>query len=149
MTLDRLETSKLITTPELGDRERIYKLRGLSPDGKSEWDFHVDPKKVEFAKKVSTGAVYILAKNVPFVMKEIKALVFQGIRIDGHHEGLCYMGWPHRRFGADGNELPVKDGECFLVFINEGRIIYNWRWETIPAKSLETLVPDRFTGRIR
>ena len=46
-------------------------------------------------------------------------------------------------------ELPVKDDDCFLVFINEERIIYNWRWETIPAKSLETLVPVRFARRIR
>ena len=149
MTLDRLETSKLLVTPKLGERERIYLIRGLSPDGKSEWDFHLDSKKVEFVKRVSTGAVHELSKNVPFVMREINALVFQGIRTDGHQEGLCYMGWPHRRFGTEGNELVVKDEDCFLVFINEERIIYNWRWETIPAKSRETFVPDRFAGRIR
>ncbi len=149
MTLDRLATSKLIITPKLGERKRIYAIPGLSPDGKSAWDFHVDSKKVDFVKRTSTGAVYEFAKNVPFVMNDLNAIVFQGIRTDGHQEGLCYMGWPHRRFGAEGNELPVKDEECFLVFINEERIIYHWRWETIPAKSLETLVPDRFAGRIR
>ena len=126
-----------------------FSFPGLSPDGKSEWDFHLDSKKVEFVKRVSTGAVHELSKNVQFVMREINALVFQGIRTDGHQEGLCYMGWPHRRFGTEGNELPVKDEDCFLVFINEERIIYNWRWESIPAKSLETFVPVRFTGRIR
>lgn len=149
MTLEKLETKWLITTPLLETRKNIITLNGLCPYGKSEWDFRITSENAKKTASTSMGASKELAYNVPFVLKEKNALVFQGLRTEGHVEGLCYVGRPHRRFRADGTEFQVKDDEYFLVYITQDRIIYHSRWEPLSAKVLEKDFVERFHRRIR
>lgn len=149
MTLEKLATSRLLSSPKLGGRVRVITIQGLSPDGKNTWDFQITPENAKHFTERSKGAVLELGKNVPFVLSEKNALVFQGLRSDGHLEGLCYVGCPHRRYREDGTEFSPKIDESFLVYVCEARMIYTSRWEAISAKSLENEFQHRFIRRIR
>jgi hypothetical protein len=36
---------------------------------------------------------------------------------------------PDHAYRTDGTRIPPYTGQLFLVFINDRRVAYNWRWE--------------------
>lgn len=142
-------TTRLVIIPRLPPRTNMHLIVGIAPDQKTDWDFHVTPEKAKQVARVSMGAVKDLGVNVPMVLKDKNSMVFQGIRRDGHTEGLCYVGWPIRRFGTGGGDFLANQDDSFFVFVNEERIIYHSIWERVSAKNLEFSYLERFARRIR
>ena len=60
--------------------------------------------------------------------------IFEGLRWDEdedpHGAGWrCYSGIPENAYRTDGTTRPVYPGQVYVVFVNQDRIAYNWRWE--------------------
>lgn len=36
---------------------------------------------------------------------------------------------PPHSYRADGTQAPPYPGQVFLVFVNDEKVAYNWRWE--------------------
>ena len=148
LKIEKLECTTLSVLPKLPKRERMHLIEGVGPTGVN-WEFFLTKDRFEHAKRVSHGQVLELAYNVRHVMQDKNAFVFQGIRADGHKEGLSYIGYPPRRYDEHGNVLTPKEGEMFFVFVTEERIIYTWRWELILPTKADQLLADRFLRRVR
>ena len=59
---------------------------------------------------------------------------FEGLRMDEDEDrkGVgwrCYCGIPEHAYLRDGTEIRPYTEQIYLVFVNEDRIAYNWRWE--------------------
>ncbi len=70
---------------------------------------------------------------VPKVLQQPTA-VFEGLRRDEdedlHGYGWrCYCGVPECAYHSDGSERAAFPGKVYLVFVNDERVAYNWRWE--------------------
>ena len=100
-------------------------------------------------------AITVIAVLAAFVLM----LVARRKRAEGHarrreeaeEEWLCYAGTPetaydHRR----GDARPAWEGEVFLVFVNDDRIVYNWRWEKADSRYRDRPLnfEQRFTQRV-
>lgn len=48
---------------------------------------------------------------------------------------ICYGGFPDIDYNDIGQEINPPPGKIFLVFVNDKRIIYNWRWESEDPKN--------------
>lgn len=62
--------------------------------------------------------------------------IFRGIRFEEDEQHscsspgwLCYCGCPPIDFRFSGEETAPPPRKVFLVFVNENKIIYDWRWE--------------------
>jgi hypothetical protein len=62
--------------------------------------------------------------------------IFEGIRLDEDEDKFegsvgwrCYCGTPAHSYRTDGSQAPPYPNEVFLVFVNDERTAYNWRWE--------------------
>ena len=41
----------------------------------------------------------------------------------------CYCGIPEHSYRSDGSEARPYADQVYLVFVNDERVAYNWRWE--------------------
>ena len=62
------------------------------------------------------------------------AAVFEGLRWDEDEDrkGVgwrCYCGIPGHAYLRDGTAIQPYAGQVYLVFVNDERVAYNWRWE--------------------
>ena len=76
---------------------------------------------------------------VPYILQTPTA-IFEGIRQeeDEDQRGVgwrCYCGVPTCAYRADGTEVNAYPGQVFLVFVNQDRTAYNWRWERAHPES--------------
>ena len=62
--------------------------------------------------------------------------IFRGIRFEEDEKHscsspgwLCYCGYPPIDFRFSGEETTPPPRKVFLVFVNEDKIAYNWRWD--------------------
>jgi len=60
--------------------------------------------------------------------------IFEGLRWDEDEDRQgygwrCYCGIPEFAYHADGTERPPYLNQVYLVFVNDDRVAYNWRWE--------------------
>ena len=80
------------------------------------------------------------AKECGLIMPEIiqnPTAMFEGLRWDededpdphGAAGWRCYCGIPSQAFHADGTSRPAYPGQVYLVFVNDEKVAYNWRWE--------------------
>lgn len=147
--IEEFACTRLDRRPELTPRRNVKVIKGLGPDGLV-WDFHIMPDKMKFiTEELGTGAIWTMAKCVPHVLSDSAALVFQGLRVDGHTEGLCYIGGPPSRYDAAGRPYPPAGDDMFFVFVNEERTVYTWRWETVTTTNPDNTFGGRFTRRVR
>ena len=105
--------------------------------------------------KRSIGQINEAAEIVPASLQKPGA-IFEGLCQDDDedHRGVgwrCYVSVPDRSYTVDGRKQPPWQDEVFLVFVNEERVAYNWRWEkcdpddpTLPQNHAE-----RFHKRLR
>jgi len=91
---------------------------------------------------------------VPHILRHPTA-VFEGLRRDEDEDRLgygwrCYCGRPVQSYRADGTEQNPYPGQVYLVFVNDERIAYNWRWETADAEdfNLPMEYATRFARRL-
>lgn len=102
------------------------------------------------ALKRLRGAARELAYLVPFVLQNPTA-IFRGVRDEGESQWLCYAGLPEDAFNhRTGERVRPWAGQVFLVFVDDDRIVYNWRWDRSDATSLRLPVDyaERFEERL-
>lgn len=90
---------------------------------------------------------------VPKVLND-PCVVFEGLRWEGDEDKdrpgwRCYCAKPDCMYDKRGAPVDSDPNQVFLVFVNDERIAYNWRWEFVDDEDRE--VPkgkDRFINRI-
>ena len=101
----------------------------------------------------SLGHAKECAFLVPHTLQHPTA-VFEGLRKDEDEDQRtpgwhCYCSKPPYSFSEDGEERPPYDKQVFLVFVNQDKVAYNWRWAK--ADELDDSLPEnheeRFTRR--
>ncbi len=60
--------------------------------------------------------------------------IFEGLRRDEDEDKWgsgwrCYCGRPTQSYRSDGSVSPPYPGQIYLVFVNDERVAYNWRWK--------------------
>ena len=88
---------------------------------------------------------------VPMILQS-PAAVFEGLCRDEDEDqrGVgwrCYCGIPEHAYHSDGTERPPYPGQVFLVFVNDERVAYNWRWEKAEPDHPE--LPKDYSQRFR
>jgi hypothetical protein len=73
------------------------------------------------------------AFTVPRILQGPTA-IFEGLRRDEDEDRWgygwrCYCGVPEQSFRRDGTPAPPYPGQVYLVFVNDEKVAYNWRWE--------------------
>jgi hypothetical protein len=81
----------------------------------------------------SLGHAKECAFLVPMILQHPTA-IFEGLRRDEDEDPrgvgwLCYCGSPTVAYDREGVPRPPYAGQVFLVFVNDERVAYNWRWE--------------------
>ncbi len=104
--------------------------------------------------KRSQGQTLEAAYLVPQAL-QCRGPVFEGLRseTDEDKRGVgwrCYCSLPDRSYTADGDKRPPRRGQVFLVFLNEDRVAYNWRWEPADPENPELPLDhkNRFKRRL-
>jgi hypothetical protein len=70
---------------------------------------------------------------LPAVLQKPNA-IFEGLRHDDDEDRRnvgwrCFCGLPENSYRTDGTQAAAYPNQVFLVFVNEDRVAYNWRWE--------------------
>lgn len=70
---------------------------------------------------------------MPMILQKPTA-IFEGLRRDededrGGYGWRCYCGVPAQSYRSDGTAVPPYHSQVYLVFVNDERVAYNWRWE--------------------
>lgn len=122
----------------------------LNPSTGEQWTLLIRHKKLDETAKRGMGAARELAHTVRQVVLHPTA-VFKGVREEVEEEWLCYVGTPETAYNyRTGDARPAWEGEVFLVFVNDDRIVYNWRWEKADSRyrDLPLNFEDRFDQRV-
>jgi hypothetical protein len=101
----------------------------------------------------SLGHASEAAYIVPAILQNPVA-IFEGLRWDEDEDprGVgwrCYCGIPAFAYRTDGTERPAYPGQVYVVFVNQDKVAYNWRWEMADpnAPGLPMNHQARFTKR--
>lgn len=89
------------------------------------------------------GQAHVLecAYIVPEILERPSA-IFEGLKRDQDEDSMgapgwrCYCGRPSVAFNRDGSERRPFPQQIFMVFVNQERIAYNWRWEKADPDNL-------------
>jgi len=136
---------------------RIYLLAVNPEPNQPDLRLIYSQSKIAHVRKLDFhGAIREAAELVPFTLKYPSA-IFEGLRPpDDKHSGdspgwLCYCSKPVRDFTKDGQECNPEPNKVFLVFVNEDKIIFNWRWEDADSESLDgkKYLPENYKTRFR
>lgn len=88
---------------------------------------------------------------VPMILQHPTA-IFEGLRQDEDEDRKgagwrCYCGLPQCAYHRDGSERSPFPGQIYLVFVNDERVAYNWRWEK--ADDLDSRLPQNCQQRFQ
>lgn len=129
-------------------------LEAISPKDGKLWEVRISTARIEAIGKRTKGQVLECAYVVPQVLKAPTG-IFEGLRKDEDEarEGngwLCYVGVPKAAYAPDGRQIPPWPGKVFLVFLNQDRVAYGWRWEKCDpsAPTLPDGHGERFKRRL-
>jgi hypothetical protein len=121
--------------PSNRDSRRQYlDLMAIEPkDGTLTCKIQISFERMHAVASRSMGHAQECGVIVPMILLRPTA-IFEGLRRDEDEDRWgygwrCYCGVPERRFRPDGTSAPPYLGQVYLVFINDERVAYNWRWE--------------------
>ncbi|MFO0970541.1 MAG: hypothetical protein U0793_33775 [Gemmataceae bacterium] len=115
-------------------RDRLC-IEAFDPDSGGTCIAQISQPRLLTVAKWGPWAVREASEVVPFVLQHPSA-VFEGLRRDEDEDPRgtgwrCYCGHPTKKFRKDGSEVNPDPGQVFLVFVNDEKVAYNWRWEPI------------------
>lgn len=116
--------------------QRYAYLEAVNPDDGKLYTVKLNHRRMQQMTRRGIGAVLEMAHVVPEVLTNPKA-IFEGLRRDEDEKydndysigWLCYVGIPSLAYCSDGREVESWENEMFLVYINDEKVVYNWRWE--------------------
>jgi len=132
-------------------RREGSRLEAFDPKTKGNTEVFVSQERMQAVATRSLGQ----AKECGYLMPQIllsPTAVFEGLKEDDDEDrrGVgwrCYCGVPDKAYHPDGSQRPPYPGQVFLVFVNEDRVAYNWRWEKADPENLE--LPQNHAQRFR
>jgi hypothetical protein len=109
--------------------------KAWDPVSGSEIDVFISHDRLQAIGKRSRGQILEAAELIPQAL-QCRGAVFEGLCLeeDEDRRGVgwrCYCCFPDRSYTPDGDRRPPRRGGIFLVFVNEDRVAYNWRWEKV------------------
>jgi hypothetical protein len=121
--------------PQPKDSRRDYlNLTAIDPiDGKLSEVIQVSFDRMQNVAKRSMGHAKECGYIVPEILQKPTA-IFEGLTLDEDEDKRgygwrCYCGIPERGYNSDGTPRSPYPGQVYLVFVNDEKIAYNWRWE--------------------
>lgn len=113
-------------------RRQYITLPAAEPDG-STTEVQISYERMQAVGRRSMAHAKECGIIVPQILQEPTA-IFEGLRQDEDEarEGYgwrCYCGVPRQAFHADGTSRSPYPDQVYLVFVNNERVAYNWRWE--------------------
>jgi hypothetical protein len=136
-------------------RRQYLTLQALDPvTGKLTAEVQVSHERMQAVGRRSLGHARECGYVVPATLQRPTA-IFEGLRRDEDEDlrGVgwrCYCGIPDHSYQRDGTQAAPYPNQVYLVFVNEERVAYNWRWEkadpdkpTLPVGYL-----DRFKKQV-
>ncbi|HLX62326.1 MAG TPA: hypothetical protein VKX17_13690 [Planctomycetota bacterium] len=106
----------------------------FDPHDKQTWTLLLADASIKVAPKLGKTYTLTLAECVPFSIKKPIA-VYQGLNRIGEEKGLAYVARPPYKF-IGGQKTAVKTTDVFFAFVNEDRIVFEWRWEELSPNNL-------------
>jgi len=129
-------------------------LRAVEPHSDASCEVHLSFDRMQAVAKRSLGHAKECAFIVPHILQNPTA-VFEGLRRDEDEDSRgvgwrCYCGIPERSYASDGTAGRPYPNQIYLVFVNDERVAYNWRWEKADAddSSLPQAHALRFKQRL-
>ena len=133
---------------EGGKRREGILLDAIDPVDGSHCKVQISHGRMMAVASRSVGQAKECGYVVPAILQKPTA-IFEGLKSDEDEDrrGVgwrCYCGVPPVAYRTDGSERPPWPGQVFLVFVNDERVAYNWRWEmadsedpNLPVKHME------------
>jgi hypothetical protein len=114
-------------------RDRITLLAVEPKDGTLTCEVLISYARMQVVGRRSLGHAKECGIIVPAVL-QTPTSIFEGLRRDEDEDRWgygwrCYCGLPAQAFRADGTKIPPYRGQVYVVFLNDERVAYNWRWE--------------------
>jgi len=129
---------------------RLRGSQAINPTDGKRWEVYLRASKLDSTAKRGMGAARELAYLVPFVLQHPNA-IFRGVREEGESQWLCYVGSPADAYNhKTGDPVRPWSGQVFLVFVDDDRIVYDWRWDRADADDLRLPVDSarRFEEKV-
>ena len=114
-------------------RRDALAVNAFDPTTAGDMTVYISYERVQAVGKRSKGQIKEAAYLVPQAL-QCRGPVFEGLctEEDEDKRGVgwrCYCSLPSKSYSPDGDECPPRRGQVYLVFVNEDRVVYNWRWE--------------------
>ena len=121
--------------PPPGDSRRQYiTLQAVEPkDGTLSCEIQISFDRMQAVGRRSMGHAKECGIILPMILQKPTA-IFEGLRSDEDEDRWgygwrCYCGIPEQSFRPDGSSARPYPGQVYLVFVNDEKVAYNWRWE--------------------
>ncbi len=138
-----------------GSRRKYLKLQALDPIAGTLGEVLISFDRMHAIGRRSLGHAKECGIIVPMILQHPTA-IFEGLRHDEDEDlkGVgwrCYCGIPDNAYYSDGTERSPFPDQVYLVFVNDDRVAYNWRWEKADPDdpSLPLDHAERFKARLR
>jgi hypothetical protein len=115
-------------------RRQYLTLQAIEPkDGTLSCEVLISYDRMQAVARRSLGHAKECGLIVPAILQTPTA-IFEGLRRDEDEDRWgfgwrCYCGVPEHSYRQDGAEGKSYPGQVYLVFVNDERVAYNWRWE--------------------
>ena len=115
-------------------RRQYITLLAIEPkDGTLSCEVQISFDRMQVVARRSLGHAKECGLIVPMILQTPTA-IFEGLRQDEDEDRRgygwrCYCGIPEHSYRPDGTEGRQYPGQVYLVFINDERVAYTWRWE--------------------
>jgi hypothetical protein len=137
-----------------GTRREFLLLDAVDPTDGKPCKVQVSHDRMMAVARRSLGQAKECGYILPLVLQKPTA-IFEGLQSDDDEDrrGVgwrCYCGIPTAAYRADGTERSPYPGQVFLVFVNQEKVAYNWRWEQADPDDGEVPInhPERFKRRL-
>jgi hypothetical protein len=116
-----------------GSRRARLALQAINPVDGTMGEVWVSFERIQAVGRRSMGHAKECGFIVPAILQRPTA-IFEGLRQDEDEDQRgtgwrCYCGIPDHAYHADGTARSPYPGQVYLVFVNDERVAYNWRWE--------------------
>ncbi len=116
-------------------RRQYLAIEAIDPKDGKPCEVMISYDRMQAVSSRSTGQIMECSDIVPMILQHPTA-IFEGLRWDQDEDqdrrGVgwrCYCGIPDHAYRMDGTPIPPYRGQVYLVFVNDERVAYNWRWE--------------------
>ena len=143
-----------MSSPGPGRRDYITLLAIEPKDGTLTCEVQISFERMQAVGRRSMGHAKECGLIVPMMLEKPTA-IFEGLRRDEDEDRWgygwrCYCGLPEHRYRTDGSSAPPYLGQVYVVFVNDERVAYNWRWEKADPENLKLPIghETRFKQRL-